>query len=148
MEQSLAERTAMIGADVQVPCLDGRTRRYVELDYAASTPAMAGVWAAVKEFMPWCSSVHRGSGYKSQLATTAYEGARAAVAEFVGARDGTVVLVRNTTEAINVLATALPAGTRVLSTAAEHHANMLPWRRHDLTVLPVAGSAWELVERC
>ena len=47
MEQSLAERTAMIGADVQVPCLDGRTRRYVELDYAASTPAMAGVWAAV-----------------------------------------------------------------------------------------------------
>ena len=53
MEQSLAERTAMIGADVQVPCLDGRTRRYVELDYAASTPAMAGVWAAVEEFMPW-----------------------------------------------------------------------------------------------
>jgi selenocysteine lyase/cysteine desulfurase len=148
VEQSLAERTAMIGADVQVPCLDGQTRRYVDLDYAASTPAMAGVWAAVEEFMPWCSSVHRGSGYKSQLATTAYEGARAAVAEFVGARDGTVVLVRNTTEAINVLATALPVGTRVLSTAAEHHANMLPWRRHDLTVLPVAGSAWELVERC
>src|SRR6476646_4222231 len=112
----------MIGADVEVPCLDGRTRRYVDLDYAASTPAMAGVWAAVEEFMPWCSSVHRGSGYKSRLATTAYEGARAAVAEFVGAR--------------------------VLSTAAEHHANMLPWRRHDLTVLPVPDSAWELVERC
>ena len=46
-------------------------------------------------------------------------------------RDGTVVLVRNTTEAINVLAAALPAGSRVLSTAVEHHANMLPWRRHD-----------------
>ena len=46
MEQSLAERTAMIGADVEVPCLDGRTRRYVDLDHAASTPAMAGVWAA------------------------------------------------------------------------------------------------------
>ena len=148
MEQSLAERTAMIGSDVEVPCLDGRTRRYVDLDHAASTPAMAGVWAAVEEFMPWCSSVHRGSGYKSRLATTAYEGARAAVAEFVGARDATVVLVRNTTEAINVLSAALPAGTRVLSTAAEHHANMLPWRRHDLTVLPVPDSAWELVERC
>ena len=148
MEQSLAERTAMIGADVEVPCVDGRTRRYVNLDYAASTPAMAGVWAAVEEFMPWYSSVHRGSGYKSRLATVAYEGARGAVAEFVGARDGTVVLVRNTTEAVNVLATALPAGIRVLSTAVEHHANMLPWRRHDICVLPVPGSASELVERC
>ena len=148
MQQSLAERTAMIGADVEVPCLDGRTRRYVDLDYAASTPAMAGVWSAVEEFMPWCGSVHRGSGYKSRLASAAYEGARGAVAEFVGARDGTVVLVRNTTEAINVLAAALPEGSRILSTAAEHHANMLPWRRHDLTVLPVPDSAWELVERC
>jgi selenocysteine lyase/cysteine desulfurase len=138
----------MIGADVEVPCLDGRTRRYVDLDYAASTPAMAGVWAAVEEFMPWYSSVHRGSGYKSRLATVAYEGARGAVAEFVGARDGTVVLVRNTTEAVNVLAAALPADTRVLSTAVEHHANMLPWRRHDVSVLPVPGGAWELVERC
>ena len=138
----------MIGGDLEVPCVDGRTRRYVDLDHAASTPAMAGVWAAVAEFVPWYSSVHRGSGYKSRLATAAYEGARGAVGEFVGARDGTVVLVRNTTEAVNVLAAALPAGTRVLSTTAEHHANMLPWRRHELAVLPIAGSAWELVERC
>jgi selenocysteine lyase/cysteine desulfurase len=138
----------MIGADVEVPCVDGRTRRYVNLDYAASTPAMAGVLAAVEDFLPWYSSVHRGSGYKSQLATAAYEAARGAVAEFVGARDGTVVLVRNTTEAINVLAAALPAGTRVLSTAVEHHANMLPWRRHDVAVLPVPSSGSELVERC
>jgi selenocysteine lyase/cysteine desulfurase len=144
----VAARAAMIGADVEVPCVDGRMRRYVNLDYAASTPAMVGVLAAVEEFLPWYSSVHRGSGYKSQLATAAYEGARGAVGEFVGAGDGTVVLVRNTTEAINVLSAALPEGTAVLSTAVEHHANMLPWRRHDVTVLPVPGSAWELVERC
>ena len=36
----------------------------------------------------------------------------------------------------------------MLSTAVEHHANMLPWRRHDVTLLPIPGSAWELVERC
>jgi selenocysteine lyase/cysteine desulfurase len=137
----------MIGADVEVPCVDGRTRRYVNLDYAASTPVMAGVHDAVEAFLPWYSSVHRGSGYKSQVATAAYETAREAVADFVGARDGTVVFVRNTTEAINVLAAALPAGTRVLSTSVEHHANMLPWRRHELAVLPVPGSASELVER-
>ena len=82
--------------------------------------------------MPWYSSVHRGSGYKSRLATAAYEGARGAVAEFVGARDGTVVLVRNTTEAINVLAAALPAGTpRALDRrrAPREHAAVAPPRR-------------------
>ena len=46
------------------------------------------------------------------------------------------MFVRNTTEAINVLAAALPAGTRVLSSPVEHHANMLPWRRHDVRLLP------------
>jgi hypothetical protein len=38
----------MIGGDAEVPCVDGRMRRYVDLDYAASTPAMAGVWADVR----------------------------------------------------------------------------------------------------
>ena len=42
------------------------------------------------------------------------------------------MFVRNTTEAINVLSASLPEGTRVLSTPVEHHANMLPWRRHDV----------------
>jgi selenocysteine lyase/cysteine desulfurase len=51
-----------------------------------------------------------------------------------------VVLVRNTTEAINVLAAALPAGARVLSSPVEHHANMLPWRRHDVELLPFCAS--------
>jgi selenocysteine lyase/cysteine desulfurase len=52
-----------------------------------------------------------------------------------------VIFVRNTTEAINVLAAALPAGTRVLSSPVEHHANMLPWRRHELRMLPFPDSA-------
>ena len=89
-------------------CVDGRKRRYVNLDNAASTPVMADVWAAVEAFVPWYSSVHRGSGLKSQVSTAAYEDARNAVADFVGARAGdAVVFVRNTTEAINVLSAAL-----------------------------------------
>ena len=100
----LAARAAMIGADVEVPCVDGRMRRYVNLDYAASTPAMAGVLAAVEEFMPWYSSVHRGSGYKSQPGDRGVRGrARGGRPSSSAPRDGTVVLVRNTTEAINVL---------------------------------------------
>ena len=36
------------------------------------------------EFLPWYSSVHRGAGWKSQLATAAYEEARAAALRFAG----------------------------------------------------------------
>src|SRR3954469_16376618 len=107
---------ALLGSDVEVPCVDGRQRRYVNLDYAASTPVMAAVWDAVEAFVPFYSSVHRGTGAKSRISTEAYEHARDAVKRFVGAEHGTAVLVRNTTEAINVLAKALPPGTRVLST--------------------------------
>jgi selenocysteine lyase/cysteine desulfurase len=139
----------LLGADIEVACWDGRARRYVNLDYAASTPAMTEVWDAVEAFMPWCSSVHRGSGIKSQVATAAFEGTREVVAEFVGAgaRD-TVIFVRNTTEAINVLSAALPPHTRVLSSPVEHHANMLPWRRHDLQLLPFTDSPEELLAAC
>lgn len=137
----------LLGQDVQAPCADGRVRRYVNLDYAASTPVMADVWEAVEAFVPYYSSVHRGTGYKSQVATDAYESARRDVAAFVGARrSDEVVFVRNTTEAINVLAAALPAGTRVLSTPVEHHANMLPWRRHDVRLLPFTRSPEQLLD--
>ena len=139
----------LIGADTLVPCGDGRPRRYVNLDYAASTPVMAAVWEAVAAFVPWYSSVHRGSGQKSQLSTAAFEDARHTVAGFVGAGAAdAVIFVRNTTEAINVLSAALPAGTRVLASAVEHHSNLLPWRRHDVRLLPAAGSADELVDAC
>jgi len=137
----------LIGADTDVACVDGRTLRYANLDYAASTPVLADVRDAVEDFLPWYSSVHRGTGVKSQLSTAEFEGARETVARFVGARPGDqVVFVRNTTEAINVLAASLPAGTRVLSTPVEHHANMLPWRRHDVRLLPFTRSPDELVD--
>jgi selenocysteine lyase/cysteine desulfurase len=140
---------ALIGDDVEVPCVDGRLERYVNLDYAASTPVTADVWAAVEAFLPWYSSVHRGTGVKSQVSTAAFEDAREDVKAFVGARaDDEVVFVRNTTEAINVLAAALPAGSRVLTTPVEHHANMLPWRRHDVRLLPFSRSPEELLETC
>jgi selenocysteine lyase/cysteine desulfurase len=142
----LAPPTRLIGSDVEVPCADGLARRYVNLDYAASTPVMAAVWDVVEAFVPFYSSVHRGTGAKSQISTAAYEKAREVVARFAGAPDGSVVFVRNTTEAINVLATALRPGARVLSTPVEHHANMLPWRRHDLRMLPFTTSADELLE--
>ncbi|MDQ6856659.1 MAG: aminotransferase class V-fold PLP-dependent enzyme, partial [Candidatus Dormibacteraeota bacterium] len=122
----------LCGADIDVPLADGSMRRYVNLDCAASTPALEAVVSAVTAALPWYSSVHRGAGHLSQVSTRLYEAARQAVATFVGARDtDSVVFVRNTTDAINHLAACLrvPPGSTVLTTEMEHHANMLPWRR-------------------
>src|SRR5262245_33734615 len=139
----------LVGADTVVPCVAGPPLRYANLANGASTPALSSVWDSVEAFLPWYSSVHRGSGLKSQVSTAAYEDARRAVAEFVGGRgDDTVMFVRNTTEAINVLAAALPAGTQVLSSAVEHHSAMLPWRRHAVRLLGFTGSPDELVDEC
>jgi selenocysteine lyase/cysteine desulfurase len=147
MPSAIAPR--LLGSDVEVACVDGTQRRYANLDYAASTPILAEVWEAVEALAPLYSSVHRGSGQKSRISTAAYEDARSAVGRFAGARAGDdVVFVRNTTEAINVLAAALPPGTRVLTSAGEHHANLLPWPRRDVKVLPLTPTPEALLAEC
>jgi cysteine desulfurase/selenocysteine lyase len=122
----------MVGLDECVPLSDGRTTRYINLDNAASTPPLRDVVDAVTRFLPWYSSVHRGTGYKSRISTAAYDEAHETVARFVGAdpRTNTVIFGKNATEAINKLAFRYPLGDRsiVVSTVMEHHSNDLPWR--------------------
>jgi selenocysteine lyase/cysteine desulfurase len=123
----------LVGDELVVPCLDGVDRTYLSLDSAASTGALPEVAAAVNDFVPWYSSVHRGAGYKSQTSTAAYESARLAALAFAGraGSDHVAIICRNTTEAINHLAyrLRLDHGDVVVSTVAEHHANLLPWAR-------------------
>jgi selenocysteine lyase/cysteine desulfurase len=137
----------VVGAEVEVPLVGGGSARYINLDYAASAPALVEVWDEIQALIPWYSSVHRGAGFRSQVSTAAYEGARDAVRSFLGGRpDDTVIFTRNTTDAINLLARCLPPGTAVVTTLMEHHANLLPWRRHHAAVeLPVPGSPTELM---
>src|SRR4051794_17899613 len=81
------------------------------------------------------SNVHRGSHTLSAEATEAYEGARATVADHIGAADRReVIFVRNATEAINLVARAwgdanVGAGDRILLTEMEHHSNIVPWQQ-------------------
>jgi cysteine desulfurase/selenocysteine lyase len=81
------------------------------------------------------SNVHRGSHTLSAEATEAYEGARATVADHIGAADRReVVFVRNATEAINLVARAwgdanVGAGDRIVLTEMEHHSNIVPWQQ-------------------
>jgi selenocysteine lyase/cysteine desulfurase len=132
-------RPLFVGYDVQVPLLDGRHCTYVNLDNAASTPALKAVQQAVDNFLPYYSSVHRGTGFKSQLSTHAYEQARQATLGFVGADPAvhTCIFGKNTTEAINKLARRfpfIPGRDVVITTGMEHHSNDLPWRARTQTV--------------
>lgn len=65
-------------------------------------------------------------------ATAAYEGARARVAGFIGARREEIVFTKNATEAINLAAQTLGArlgpGDEVVISVAEHHSNIVPWQ--------------------
>ena len=74
----------LVGDGTPVACADGAERPYMSMDAAASTAALGPVLARVQELIPWYSSVHRGAGRKSQIATAAYEDAHAAAMAFAG----------------------------------------------------------------
>lgn len=119
----------VVGGDLKVPLVTGALVPYANLDYAASTPSLAAVRHAVDGMLPWYSSVHRGAGFASAVSTRAYERARDTVRRFVGAApDAEVVFTRNTTDALNLLGRALPAGTAVFRFSTDHHAALLAWR--------------------
>jgi cysteine desulfurase / selenocysteine lyase len=132
-------RDLFVGLDVKVPLLDGTQRTYLNLDNAASTPALKAVQKAVDDFLVYYSSVHRGTGFKSQLSTHAYEQAREIALRFVGAdsRSYTCIFGKNTTEAVNKLARRFPFTPErnvVITSGMEHHSNDLPWRAVTSTV--------------
>jgi selenocysteine lyase/cysteine desulfurase len=123
-----------VGDDLWVSVLDGRPRQYVDLDTAATSSASVVVARAVQDFLPWYASVHRGAGIRSQLTSARYEEAREVITRFVGGDPATHVALfpRNTTEALNLLAfrLGLTRDDVVVTTAVEHHANLLPWQRY------------------
>jgi selenocysteine lyase/cysteine desulfurase len=125
-----------------VPTADGREVEFANFDHAASTPALISVRNAVEAVARTYSSVHRGNGWTSRLTSRWYEEARSEVAAFVDAREGDeVVFTRNTTDAMNLLAHALPRDTSVFVFRTEHHASLLPWRGRRTVRLDVPGSA-------
>jgi selenocysteine lyase/cysteine desulfurase len=122
----------VVGLDKKVPLLNGEKVTYVNFDNAATTPTLTPVLDSIDEFMGWYSSIHRGTGFKSQISTHYFEMARQIVAEFfnVDPKDHLVIFGKNGTEAINKLAhrVPLPDDSVILVTKMEHHSNDLPWR--------------------
>lgn len=122
----------LIGCETVVPTLHG-PQRYINFDNAASTPTFRPIAESVMDFLRWYSNVHRGTGFKSQLASWAFEHSRDMIADFIGAdlRKQVVIFTKNTTEAINKLARRLSTDKQdiILTTLMEHHSNELPWRQ-------------------
>ena len=91
------------------PILDQEDRagnRLVYLDSAATSQKPLAVIEAMNQYYrDFNSNVHRGIHRLSEESTEAYEGARARIAKFINAPDpAEVIYVRNTTEALNLVA--------------------------------------------
>lgn len=131
-------RRRIVGLDEMTPLLNGRFIPYTNLDNAASTPALTDVLVAINRFMPYYSSVHRGTGFKSRLSTVAYDQAHEIIGRFMGAdmATNTVIFGKNSTEALNKLANRFPFApdSVVITTQMEHHSNDLPWRKQVETI--------------
>jgi cysteine desulfurase/selenocysteine lyase len=82
------------------------------------------------------ANVHRAVHLLGDEATELYENARRQVARLIGAEDHEIVFLRNTTEALNLVARCWPRKGRVLVSLGEHHSNLLPWDTREVKRLP------------
>jgi len=143
MEQATTKRSAATPLPIEkvrasFPALErevhGRPVAYLDSG-ASAQRVLASIQAVDRYERTHHSNVHRGSHTLSAEATAAYEGARATVADHLGAADRReVVFVRNATEAINLVARAwgdanVTAGDRIVLTEMEHHSNIVPWQQ-------------------
>jgi cysteine desulfurase / selenocysteine lyase len=120
------------------PILDQKIGRksLVYLDNAATSQKPRVVIESLANFYSIANSnVHRSVHTLAERATELYEAARERVAAFIGAEDASeIVFVRNTTEAINLVACAfarprLTAGDEIVVTILNHHSNLVPWQQ-------------------
>jgi cysteine desulfurase/selenocysteine lyase len=109
-------------------------KRLVYLDNAATSQKPRQVIEAITEYYQnHNANVHRGVHQLGDESTTIYHQARQEIAEFFGAKPAELVVVRNTTEAINGIAQSwgrshLTTDDVVLITEMEHHSNLVPWQ--------------------
>ena len=112
-----------------------QTEGFVFLDSAASAQKPQCVIDAIANcYSRDYANIHRGVYELSARATANFEAVRATTQRFIGAAEAReIVFVRNTTEAINLVASTygrqnVGPGDEVLITEMEHHSNIVPWQ--------------------
>ena len=129
------------------------------LDNAATTQKPQAVIDRLAHFYRHeNSNIHRAAHELAARATDAYEGARKAVARFIGAGSHKdIVFVRGATEAINLVAKSwgkadIHRGDEIIISHLEHHANIVRWQQlisetgAVLRVIPVDDSGQILLD--
>ena len=105
----------------------------VYLDNAASSLTPEPVIKKMVEFYHvYRANVERGVHRLSQKASEEYEKAHAKIANFINAESETeIVLTRNATEAINLVANGLSWNKedKIVTSLIEHHSNFIVWLR-------------------
>ena len=111
---------------------------------AASTQPPRELLDLHRALAPQYENVHRGQSSASQCTTRRFEAAYDDIARFVGAPGrNSIVVVRNTTEAINAvmysLLTDFRDGDNVVITMLEHNSDFVPWYGMCREILPRFG---------
>jgi cysteine desulfurase/selenocysteine lyase len=126
---------ARIRADFPLLARQVHGKPLVYLDNANTSQKPRQVIEAVdRHYREHNANVARAVHQLGEEATSAYEGARDALARFINAPSrNEVVLTSGTTQSINLVAYsyALPRlkpGDAILTTVMEHHANIVPWQ--------------------
>jgi cysteine desulfurase/selenocysteine lyase len=125
---------AQIKADFPLLSREINGKPLIYLDSASSSQKPAAVLDAMDHYYRHSNAnVNRGAYQLAVEATDALEGARAAIARFIGAPNAhEVIFTKNATEAMNLFAQSwgrsnLSEGDVVVLTEMEHHANIVPW---------------------
>ena len=134
------------------PILDSviNGKKLIYLDNAATTHKPLAVINAMSDFMTKSNgTVRRGVYDLSLRSTKAFDEVRTLVQKFINAEHAEeIIFTRGTTESINLVASSfgevfIEAGDRILISAMEHHANIVPWqlvaarKRAELLVIPM-----------
>ncbi|MFJ6572557.1 aminotransferase class V-fold PLP-dependent enzyme [Streptomyces sp. NPDC091292] len=110
--------------------IDGQTISY--LDNAATTLKPRSVIEAVTRYYESNgANIHRGKHRLSEEASDAYESSRTVIARHIGAAANEVVLLKNASEALNLVAGGLrlDPDAPIVGCLDAHHSQLLPWRR-------------------
>ena len=106
----------------------------VYFDNAATAQKPQRVIGKLTEYYTgYNANIHRGIHTLAEKATKAYEAARKAAQEFVGAQYGEeIVFTRGVTESINLVAASygsfIREGDEIIIAELEHHSNIVPWQ--------------------
>lgn len=126
-------------------------KRLAYLDNAATSQKPESVIDAIADYYRnHNANVHRGVHLLGDESTQLFHASRRTIADFFGATAEELVIVRNTTEALNQIAWTwgqlmVGAGDVLIATELEHHSNLVPWQElaqrtgAELVFIPVTA---------